>query len=148
MDHNLYTVNFHLLRHFPDIIEKLCPLRGYSTRSVERAIGFFKRHIKLRVRPGANAAKMIKRQLLMHNFERVYKSDDPLEELPSNQYIVPDEDEEYEEIILWNHHGASVTDYNAKYNIEYLTNYWHYQFRDNQVISYSVAKNTQAQQKN
>ncbi|KAG2227679.1 hypothetical protein INT45_004721 [Circinella minor] len=39
MDHNLYTVNFHLLRHFPDIIEKLGPSRGYSTRLAERAIG-------------------------------------------------------------------------------------------------------------
>ena len=106
-----------------------------------RIIGFFKRHIKLRVRPGANAAKIIKRQLLMRNFERVYKSDDPLEELPSNQYIVPDEDEEYEEMILWNHHVASVTDYNAKYNlIEYLTNYWHYQFRDDRVL-HSVLDN-------
>ena len=106
-----------------------------------RIIGVFKCHIKLRVRPGANAAKIIKRQLLMRNFERVYKSDDPIEELPTNQYIVPDEDEEYEEIILWNHDVASVTDYNAKYNfIEYLTNYWHYQFRDDRVL-HSVLDN-------
>ncbi|KAG2216517.1 hypothetical protein INT45_002651 [Circinella minor] len=84
IDHNLYTVNFHLLRHFHDIIEKLGPLRGYSTRLAERAIG----------------------------------------ELPANQYLVPDEDEEHDEMILWNHHAASVTDYNKKYHlIEYLTNY-------------------------
>ncbi|KAG2225344.1 hypothetical protein INT45_005588 [Circinella minor] len=133
MDHNLYTVNFHLLRHFHDIIEKLGPLRGYSTRSAERAIGFFKRHIKLRVQPGANAVKIIKRQLIMRNFERVYKSD----ELPENQYIIPDEDEEYEEMMLW----CKATDYNAKYNlVEYLTNYWHFQFHDDWVL-HSVLDN-------
>ncbi|KAG2213007.1 hypothetical protein INT45_000059 [Circinella minor] len=127
MDHNLYMVNFHLLRHFTEIIKKLGPLRGYSTRSAERTI--------------ANAAKSIKRQLLMRNFERMYKSDDPIGELPVNQYVIPDEDEEYEEIIVWNHHIASVTDYNAKYNlIEYLTNYWHYQFRDDRVL-HSVLDN-------
>ncbi|KAG2209615.1 hypothetical protein INT45_009870, partial [Circinella minor] len=141
MDHNLYTVNFHLLRHFAEIIEKLGPLRGYSTQSAERTIGFIKRHIKLCVRPGANTEKIIKRQLLMRNFEHMYKSDDPIGELPVNQYVIPDEDEEYEEIIVWNHHVASVTDYNAKYNlIEYLTNYWHYQFRDDRVL-HSVLDN-------
>ena len=98
-------------------------------------IGFFKRHIKLRVRPGANAAKIIKCQLIMRNFERVYKSDDPIGELPSNQYLIPDEDEEHDEMILWNHHAANVTDYNEKYHlIEYLTNYWNFQFRDNRVL--------------
>ena len=36
---NMYTINFHYLRHIHDTIKALGPLRGYSTRSAERAIG-------------------------------------------------------------------------------------------------------------
>ena len=39
MGHNVYIVNFHYLRHIPDLIQKLGPLRAISARSMERIIG-------------------------------------------------------------------------------------------------------------
>ncbi|KAI9488089.1 hypothetical protein BDB00DRAFT_849943 [Zychaea mexicana] len=88
--HNMYTVNFHLLRHIPATIEALGPLRGYSTRSAERAIGFFEKHVKSRVSPGANAGNIIKRQLLMRNFERVYNPEDFLQDQPQESSYYTD----------------------------------------------------------
>ncbi|KAG2216539.1 hypothetical protein INT45_004230 [Circinella minor] len=90
VDKNMYTVNFHYLRHIHTICSKLGPLRAYSTRSAERAIGFFKRYIKQRVLPGANAANIIKRQLLLRTFECVYGEEEVLDdaEEPENFYVI------------------------------------------------------------
>ena len=103
---NMYVLNFYLLRHIHETVEALGPLRAYSIRSAERAIGmlfynfnwhiikeqiiklffsfigFFKRHVKSRVLPGANAGNIIKRQLLTRNFEWVYQSEEVTEERP------------------------------------------------------------------
>ncbi|KAG2216785.1 hypothetical protein INT45_009672 [Circinella minor] len=87
---NMYTVNFHYLRHIYTICSKLGPLRVYSTQSAERAIGFFRRHIKQRVLPGANAANIIKRQLLLRTFERVYGEEEVLDDAEEleNFYVI------------------------------------------------------------
>ncbi|KAG2216592.1 hypothetical protein INT45_001980 [Circinella minor] len=81
VDKNMYTVNFHYLRHIHTICSKLGPLRAYR---------FFKRHIKQRVLPGANAANIIKRQLLLRTFERVYGEEEVLDdaEEPENFYVI------------------------------------------------------------
>ncbi|KAG2215835.1 hypothetical protein INT45_002904 [Circinella minor] len=89
--HMMNNVNFHYLRHIHTICSKLGPLRAYSTRSAERAIGFFKRHIKQRVLPGANAANIIKRQLLLRTFERIYGEEEEVlddAEEPENFYVI------------------------------------------------------------
>ena len=39
VDNNMYTINFHLLRHIHGTVKALGPLRAYSTRSAERSIG-------------------------------------------------------------------------------------------------------------
>ncbi|KAG2215452.1 hypothetical protein INT45_011870 [Circinella minor] len=91
VDENMYTVNFHYLRHIHTICSKLGPLRVYSTQSAERAIGFFKRHIKQHVLPGANAANIIKRQLLLRTFERIYGEEEEVlddAEEPENFYVI------------------------------------------------------------
>ncbi|KAG2209614.1 hypothetical protein INT45_013814, partial [Circinella minor] len=90
IDNNMYTINFHLLRHIHGIVKALGPLRAYSTRSAERSIGFFKKHVKSRVSPGENAGNVIKRQLLMRNFSCVYYGDNYLGEDPEkDEYTVP-----------------------------------------------------------
>lgn len=151
---NLYTVNFHYLRHVHEIIQKLGPLRGYSTRSAERAIGtllqvhirsatatikiltryylgFYKKHIKSRVLPGPNASKIIKRQLLMRNFQRVFLMDE-------SETVLEDSDayslDEYPDIELWDWKVMRLEDFDYL-NIErYIRQYWHNQFDDDRAL--------------
>ncbi|KAG2200176.1 hypothetical protein INT45_010823, partial [Circinella minor] len=74
VDKNMYAVNFHYLRHIHTICSKLGPLRAYSTRSAKRAL----------------AANIIKRQLLLRSFERVYGEEEVLDdaEEPENFYVI------------------------------------------------------------
>ncbi|KAG2214625.1 hypothetical protein INT45_003977 [Circinella minor] len=98
VDNNMYTINFHLLRHIHGIVKALSPLRAYSTRSAEHSIGFFKKHVKSRVLPGENAGNVIKWQLLIRNFSRIYYGDGYLGEEPEkDEYTVPG----YPHIELW-----------------------------------------------
>ncbi|OAD66231.1 hypothetical protein PHYBLDRAFT_152803 [Phycomyces blakesleeanus NRRL 1555(-)] len=43
---NIFTINQHLLQHYPLMIDAYGPPRAYSARSVERAIGEYSRAIK------------------------------------------------------------------------------------------------------
>lgn len=56
---NVYMVNLHYLRHVPDALRKLGPLRGYGTRGMERAVGFYNRRIKSTKAPGVNAGNKL-----------------------------------------------------------------------------------------
>ncbi|KAG2211979.1 hypothetical protein INT45_014171 [Circinella minor] len=59
MNHNLYTVNFHYLRHIPEALQQLGPMRAYGVRSMERAVGLFDKLIKSTKEPGKNADKQL-----------------------------------------------------------------------------------------
>ncbi|KAG2219254.1 hypothetical protein INT45_009862 [Circinella minor] len=114
---NMYNVNFHYLRHIHDTCLKRGPLRSYSTRSAERAIGFFKRHIKQRVLPGSNAANIIKRHLITCAYHRMYVEEDVVEEVEedededgNDQYTIPNANQELE---LWDWHHATLDLYSS-----------------------------------
>ncbi|KAG2211734.1 hypothetical protein INT45_005428 [Circinella minor] len=134
---NMYTVNFHYLRHIHDTIKALGPLRGYSTRSAERAIGFFKRHVKSRASPWVNAGNIIKRQLIMWNFECVYNPDELLDEQPEeNDYSV----EGFPEAEMWDCHEGSIYDFLEDFDMrEYIKKYWHNQFPDDRALTMPIS---------
>ncbi|KAG2219471.1 hypothetical protein INT45_008119 [Circinella minor] len=134
---NMYTVNFHYLRHIHGTIKALGPLRGYSMRSAERAVGFFKRHVKSRVSPGVNAGNIIKRHLIMRNFERVYNPDEFLNDQPEdNDYSV----EGYPEAELWDCREGSIYDFLEDFDMrEYIKNYWHNQFPDDRALTIPIS---------
>ncbi|KAG2216487.1 hypothetical protein INT45_001813 [Circinella minor] len=113
---NLYTVNFHYLRHIHDIIQKLSPLRGYSTRSAERAIGMLLQvHIRF-------TTAMIKRVYLMDELETVLEDGDA--------YSL----DEYPDIELWDWKVMQLEDFDHL-NIErYIRQYWHNQFDDDRAL--------------
>ncbi|KAI9247956.1 hypothetical protein BDA99DRAFT_591565 [Phascolomyces articulosus] len=116
-------------------IKSICPLRGFSTCSAEWAIGFFKKHIKQRVLPGANAANIIKRRLITSMYNCAYPEDFDLdEEQPKqNQYTIPGGNKDLE---LWDWHESTVDKYFTEFNLlHYLKKYWHNQFKDNRVLN-------------
>ena len=87
-------------------------------------VGFFKKHVKSRVSPGENAGNVIKRQLLMRNFNRVYYGDDYLGEEPEkDEYTVPG----YPHIELWDPYLSTTDDT----MLVPLRTYWHSFFPDN-----------------
>ncbi|OAD79321.1 hypothetical protein PHYBLDRAFT_162397 [Phycomyces blakesleeanus NRRL 1555(-)] len=55
----LFTINQHLLQHYPAMIEAYGPPRAYSARSVERAIGEYSRAIKSNSAIGINAGNIM-----------------------------------------------------------------------------------------
>jgi hypothetical protein len=57
----------HYLCHIPFIVRNQGPLRAYSTRSMERAIGKFSKLIKSKVKGGKNASNLIQR-FAMHGY--------------------------------------------------------------------------------
>ncbi|KAG2209048.1 hypothetical protein INT45_004550 [Circinella minor] len=59
---NMYSSNMHYLQYIPEIVKLLGPLRCISARSMERAIGFFKKRIKSQKNPGVNAGNILRRQ--------------------------------------------------------------------------------------
>ncbi|KAG2216291.1 hypothetical protein INT45_008864 [Circinella minor] len=140
---NMYNVNFHYLRHIHDICLKLGLLQSYSTRSAERAIGFFKKHIKQRVLPWSNAANIIKRHLITRAYHCMYVEEEVVEEVEeveeeeeedgNDQYTIPNGNQELE---LWDWHYAMLDMYSNKYNLfRYLQKYWHNQFNDSRVLT-------------
>ncbi|OAD75356.1 hypothetical protein PHYBLDRAFT_186379 [Phycomyces blakesleeanus NRRL 1555(-)] len=55
----VFTINQHLLQHYPAMIEAYGPPRAYSARSVERAIGKYSRAIKSNSAIGINAGNIM-----------------------------------------------------------------------------------------
>ncbi|OAD71516.1 hypothetical protein PHYBLDRAFT_187581 [Phycomyces blakesleeanus NRRL 1555(-)] len=55
----VFTINQHLLQHYPAMIEAYGPPRAYSARSVERAIGEYSRAIKSNSAIGINAGNIM-----------------------------------------------------------------------------------------
>ncbi|ORY96474.1 hypothetical protein BCR43DRAFT_277360 [Syncephalastrum racemosum] len=52
---SLYTVNFHYLRHVPEILCQYGPMQGYGARCMEREVGLFGKLIKSTKEPAVNA---------------------------------------------------------------------------------------------
>ncbi|OAD75359.1 hypothetical protein PHYBLDRAFT_64283 [Phycomyces blakesleeanus NRRL 1555(-)] len=57
----IFTINQHLLQHYPAMINAFGPPRAYSARSLERAIGEYSRSIKSNSAIGANAGNIMLR---------------------------------------------------------------------------------------
>ncbi|OAD74956.1 hypothetical protein PHYBLDRAFT_186588 [Phycomyces blakesleeanus NRRL 1555(-)] len=55
----VFTINQHLLQHYPAMIEAYGPPRAYSARSVERTIGEYSRAIKSNSAIGINAGNIM-----------------------------------------------------------------------------------------
>ncbi|KAI9019989.1 hypothetical protein CLU79DRAFT_862893 [Phycomyces nitens] len=51
----VFTINQHLIQHYPAMINAYGPPRAYSARSIERAIGEYSRAIKSNSAVGVNA---------------------------------------------------------------------------------------------
>ncbi|OAD78858.1 hypothetical protein PHYBLDRAFT_163952 [Phycomyces blakesleeanus NRRL 1555(-)] len=56
---NIFTINQHLLQHYPLMIDAYGPPRAYSARSVERAIGEYSRAIKSNSAINVNAGNIM-----------------------------------------------------------------------------------------
>jgi len=54
-----FTANQHYLRHMSLVVRALGPLRAYSARPLERAIGQYSKMIRSRSRPGAQASNVM-----------------------------------------------------------------------------------------
>lgn len=85
--------------------------------------------------PGANAGKVLERQLTMRAFRRQHEEEQKEEDGPVNSvYSLP----RNPYLQLWDWKHAKVADYH-NYNLaRYLENYWHYQFEDDRVLESGI----------
>ncbi|KAG2210805.1 hypothetical protein INT45_007730 [Circinella minor] len=91
---NMYTINMHLLLHCGEITRRLGPLSGISAASLERAIGYTKRLIKSKKKPGINVANVLLRHQACRYFGVIY-DDTNNEEDKSTMYNAPDNENIY-----------------------------------------------------
>ncbi|OAD75688.1 hypothetical protein PHYBLDRAFT_143937 [Phycomyces blakesleeanus NRRL 1555(-)] len=59
IDIGVFTINQHIIQHYPQMIDLYGPPRAYSTRSVERAIGEYSRSIKSNSQVSVNAENIM-----------------------------------------------------------------------------------------
>ncbi|OAD75369.1 hypothetical protein PHYBLDRAFT_64293 [Phycomyces blakesleeanus NRRL 1555(-)] len=59
IDIGVFTINQHIIQHYPQMIDLYGPPRAYSTRSVERAIGEYSRSIKSNSQVSVNAGNIM-----------------------------------------------------------------------------------------
>jgi hypothetical protein len=71
---NNFTVNQHYLLHISHFVKEYGPLRSYSTRPMERTVGFCKDNIKSRSKPGENAINFL-RSNFTESRQKWYASD-------------------------------------------------------------------------
>ncbi|KAG2221845.1 hypothetical protein INT45_003559 [Circinella minor] len=115
-------------------------------------LGSFKRHVKSRASPGVNAGNIIKRQLIMRNFERMYNPDVSHLSILLLVFISPDEllDEQpeendyslegYPEAELWDCCEGSIYDFLEDFDMqEYIKKYWHNQFPNDRALTTPIS---------
>ncbi|OAD68567.1 hypothetical protein PHYBLDRAFT_172988 [Phycomyces blakesleeanus NRRL 1555(-)] len=59
IDIGVFTINQHIIQHYPQMIDLYGPPRAYSTRSVERDIGEYSRSIKSNSQVSVNAGNIM-----------------------------------------------------------------------------------------
>ncbi|OAD68811.1 hypothetical protein PHYBLDRAFT_149822 [Phycomyces blakesleeanus NRRL 1555(-)] len=59
IDISVFTINQHIIQHYPQMIDLYGPPRAYSTRSMERAIGEYSRSIKSNSQVSVNAGNIM-----------------------------------------------------------------------------------------
>ena len=126
---NLYTSCFHYLRHIPDALTKLGPMRAYSTRSCERTIGLYSRIIQSKVAPGQNAAnEMVKMAATRHFLKHYVPTENASEEENDpRSYVARDGPEDVELWDVINNDGTPIDDFDSLYNVDIrspLEAYW------------------------
>ena len=84
--------------------------------------------------PGSNAANIIKRQLLVRDFQRAYNDVELIDvQPPANWYIIPSDEDRKQ---LWDHEIAGVFDFGEQYRLfVHLRAYWHNQFPDDRALT-------------
>ncbi|KAI9247166.1 hypothetical protein BDA99DRAFT_565248 [Phascolomyces articulosus] len=81
---NMYSSNMHYLRYIPEMVKLLGPLRGFSARSMEWAIGFLKKCIKSQKNPGVNAVEDYADVNLRHYLVKFWKRKFPNDRIGRN----------------------------------------------------------------
>jgi hypothetical protein len=70
----IFTPNQHYANHLPDMIRKLGPPIGYSTRCLERTIGVYKQRLRSTIDPGAEASNVLIK-LAATNYQNLMNQD-------------------------------------------------------------------------
>ena len=68
------------------MIKKLGPLRAYSTRSMERSIGFFSKRINSKVKPGQHASNLVERIAVQSFVEMTVDVQEQLQTIQTRPY--------------------------------------------------------------
>ncbi|KAG2215776.1 hypothetical protein INT45_012494 [Circinella minor] len=139
---NMYSSNMHYLQHIPEMVRLLGPLRCFSARSMEHAIGFLKKRIKSQKNPGVNAGNILRRQQACRYYSSLLEDRQVLEEnvnnnTPLTAYSLGVMDEEIDntpnDIELWDHSECEVDDYSDVNLRHYLVKFWRRKFPDDRI---------------
>ncbi|KAG2215491.1 hypothetical protein INT45_012086 [Circinella minor] len=138
---NMYSSNMHYLQHIPEIVKLLGPLRCISARSMERAIGFFKKRIKSQKNPGVNAGNILRRQQACRYYNSLLEDKEGPEEdvddeqQPATAYSINCNYEGDDNTQLWNYFESSVDNYIDVNLRHYLVKFWRRK-SPNHIINY------------
>ncbi|KAG2222239.1 hypothetical protein INT45_010652 [Circinella minor] len=127
--------------HIPEIVKLLGPPRCISARSMERAIGFFKKRIKSQKNPGVNAGNILRCQQACRYYNSLLEDKEGPEEdvddeqQPATAYSINCNYEGDDNTQLWNYFESSVDNYIDINLRHYLVKFWRRKF-PNHIINY------------
>jgi hypothetical protein len=83
----VFTANQHYLRHISLVVRALGPLRAYSARPLERAIGQYSKMIRSRSRPGAQVSNVMHKISAIRYVQRTVPAMRKQPPLDSNTFL-------------------------------------------------------------